>query len=91
MLNEYSKQKNITLDSKDIQNAVMKRVNVFPKHMQRDILNWYYKNNENLNTVNGSALEYKVVKVILDNEVKATEKEYSCKELDELLDKSSKF
>jgi trigger factor len=89
MLNEYAKHKNIKITSEDIQKAVLKRVSMFPSYMQQELLNWYYKNPQNLQSISGAALEHKVVETILSNDLKLNEKSYSLQAINELIEKET--
>jgi trigger factor len=89
MLSEYAKNKGVKINAEDIQKAVLRRVRMFPGYLQQEMLNWYYKDQKNLNSVSGAALEQKVVENILNKDLKIVEKSYSIKELIKLIDKET--
>jgi trigger factor len=89
MLSEYAKSRKVQVNNSDIQKIVLKRVKMFPEHMQQGLLDWYYKDQKNLSALSGQAFEQKVVGYILDNEVKITLKNYTLKELLSLIDKET--
>ena len=90
VLQEYAKQKSLQLDYDDIKKAVVKRVSMFPEYMQQEMLNWYYKSPENLNSISGSALEQKVVESIIQNEgLKISEKLYDVSEIANLVEQET--
>jgi len=60
-----------------------------PLSEQAAAVNWFYKNPENIKMFSGAALERKVVKFILENEVQTKEKPCKFEDLEKILDKET--
>lgn len=82
MLNHYAKLNNISVIADDIKKEVLKKVKMFPHHMQKEMLQWYYKDPKHLNSLSGSALEHKIVSHIIQHDIEI--KHIDCT-VDELL------
>jgi len=88
-LNEYARQKDIEIDNKDLEEAFMREIRSMPLSEQAAAVNWFYKNPENIKMFSGAALERKVVKFILENEVQTKEKPCKFEDLEKILDKET--
>ena len=86
LLAEYIKNKSLTIEQKDIQDAVMSRVKNFPSQ-ERQVFEFYQKNPKAIESLKGGIIEEKGVRHIFSNEVTLIEKDYTIKELEEFLNK----
>lgn len=88
-LNEYAKQKDIAIENRDLEEAFMREIRSLPVPDQAAAVNWFYNNPENIKMFSGAALERKVVKFILENEVKTKDKVCKFEDLDKIIDKET--
>lgn len=83
-LAEYVKTKSIVVEQEDIRNMVMDQARKYPGQ-EAQIIEFYNKNKNARESLEGQIVEEKAVKEIFDKEIKIKEKKYSKKELEELL------
>jgi len=88
-LNEYARQQNIDIDNQDLESAFMREIRGMPVSDQAAAVNWFYKNPENIKMFSGAALERKVVKLILENEVQTKDKACKFEDLEKIIDKET--
>ncbi|MFK7968350.1 MAG: trigger factor [Rickettsiaceae bacterium] len=88
MLAEYVKLQKLDIDKADIQKAVMDQAKNFPGR-ENEVVDFYLKNTNALESLKGPVLEDKAVKIIFEKEVKLVEKSYSKAKLDKLLEKDN--
>ena len=88
MLAEYVKLKQINIGKEDIYKALTDHAKNFPGQ-ENQIIDFYLKNSEALESLKGPVLEDKAVRVIFEQEVKLIEKSYSKAKLEKLLEKDS--
>jgi hypothetical protein len=88
MLAEYVKLQKLEIDKTDIQKAVMDQARNFPGR-ENEIIDFYLKNENALESLKGPILEDKAVKIIFEKEVKLVEKSYTKAKLEKLLEKDS--
>jgi trigger factor len=88
MLAEYVKLQKLEIDKTDIQKAVMDQARNFPGR-ENEIIDFYLKNENALESLKGPILEDKAVKIIFEKEVKLVEKSYTKAKLEKLLEKDN--
>ena len=88
LLSEIGTQNKITLQSEDINKAIMAEAKKYPGQEQM-VLNYYMKNKEAVQALQSSAYEEKIVDFIL-SKAKLEEKEVSVEELYDFGDGKSK-
>ncbi len=88
MLAEYVKLQNVEIEKADVQKAVMDQARNFPGR-ENEIIDFYVKNPNALESLKGPILEDKAVKIIFEKEVKLTEKPYNKAKLEKLLGKDN--
>ncbi len=86
MLSQYMKVKGIHIEGNDIKEAIIMRARQFPGK-EKEVMDFYKKNPDAIETLKGSITERKTVAHILTHAVQTTEKEYTKHQLEELLEK----
>ncbi len=86
LLAEYSNSNNIKITNQDLQAEVSKRVSMMEPRMQEFYIKYIQENKSAIEEIKGSVVEDKTVEHILKNQLKSTEKKYSKKKMDELLE-----
>ena len=84
LIAEYIKDKSLSIEQKDIQDAVMSEIRRFPGQ-EMQILDFYQKSPKAIESLKGGIIEEKGVRHIFDNEVTLMEKDYTVQELEEFL------
>jgi len=88
MLAEYIKLHKLEVDKTDIQKAVMDQAKHYPGR-ENEIIDFYLKNANALESLKGPILEEKAVKNIFEKEVKIVEKSYNKAKLEKLLERDN--
>lgn len=84
-LAEYAKKNGIQVEQKDLEAEIYKQARKFPGQEQM-VFDFYSKNPQMLQSLNGSIIEEKAVNVILDNVVTLKDKKVSMDELEKILE-----
>ena len=87
MLAEYVKLHKLQIDKADINKAIIDQAKNFPGR-ENEVVNFYIKNSEALESLKGPILEEKAVQMIFDKEIKLKEKVYSRDALEKMLEKA---
>lgn len=88
MLAEYVQQKNLSIEENDIKEAIISQARKYPGQEQQ-VIEYYSKDRNALESLKGPILEEKAVKAIFDKEIKVTEKPYKKDKLEKLLEEES--
>jgi trigger factor len=88
MLAEYVQQKGLSIDENDIREAIITQARKYPGQEQQ-VIEYYSKDRNALESLKGPILEEKAVKAIFDTEIKVTEKSYKKDKLEKLLEEES--
>lgn len=83
---DFAKKNNISVENRDLNQAVMKQAQMFPGS-ENAIIDFYTKNRQALEGLKGQVLEEKTVAHILNSQVEAKDKEYKLKDLQALIKK----
>lgn len=83
---DFAKKNNISVENRDLNQAVMKQAQMFPGS-ENAIIDFYTKNRQALEGLKGQVLEEKAVAHILNSEVEIKDKEYTLKDLQALIRK----
>jgi trigger factor len=86
MLAEYVKQNKIQIQEDDVRQAIFAQARNYPGQ-EREVIEFYQKNRDALDSLKGPIIEEKAVKAIFDKEITLTEKTYPKDKLEALLDK----
>jgi trigger factor len=89
MLAEYVKQHKIQVKEEDIRQAIIAQARNYPGQ-EREVIEFYQKNRDALESLRGPIIEEKAVKAIFDKEVIISEKSYPREKLEALLEKEMK-
>jgi len=84
-ISDYAKNHGVKLENSDINAAITKQARMFPENRQF-IIDYYTKNKNALESLKGSIMEEKTVKLIVDKEITIKDKEYSAKEMEKFLE-----
>lgn len=85
LLAEYAKLTNISVTQDDLQRTVLSTARQFPGQ-ELQILDFYHKNMNALESLKGPIIEEKSMKDIIENKVKTKEKKYTKEKLEKLLE-----
>lgn len=88
MLAEYVKQKNIKIEQKDVQQAILAEARNFPGQ-ESAVIDYYMKNQKAMESLSGPVMEEKAVRAIFDSEVTLSEKKYSVSEIEKFIEAES--
>lgn len=88
MLAEYVKQKEIKIEQKDVQQAILAEARNFPGQ-ESAVIDYYMKNQKAVESLSGPVMEEKAVRAIFDGEVALTEKKYSVAEIEKFIEVES--
>ena len=83
---DFSKKHNISVENRDLNDAIIKQTKMFPGN-ENLIIDYYTKNQQALEGLKGQVLEEKVVSHILNTQVDLKDKEYTSKALQDLIKK----
>ena len=83
---DFAKKNNISVENRDLNQAIMKQTQMFPGNEQA-IIEFYTKNRQALEGLKGQFLEEKTVAHILNSAVETKDKEYKLKDLQALIKK----
>ena len=89
LLAEYIKLNKLNINEDDIRKAIVAQARNYPGQEQQ-VIEYYQKNREALESLKGPIMEEKAVQAIFDNEIIVNEKAYSKDKLEKLLEKEMK-
>lgn len=86
LLKNYAILNDIRVSKEEIEAKLVQVVHQLPSDVVQQALQYYYSNPDHMDTISSKAMEDKVVKHILQNKVTVQEKEYSIKEITQVLE-----
>jgi trigger factor len=85
MLAEYVQKNSISIEENDLKTAIIAQARNYPGY-ESQVIEFYSKDRNALESLKGPILEEKAVKAILDKEIKITEKAYNKEKLEALIE-----
>lgn len=89
MLAEYVKQKRLQIEEEDLRQAIISQARNYPGQEQQ-VIEFYQKDRNALESLKGPVLEEKGVKEIFNNEITLNKKSYSEDKLEKLLNEETR-
>ena len=89
MLAEYVKQKKLQIEEEDLRQAIISQARNYPGQEQQ-VIEFYQKDRNALESLKGPVLEEKGVKEIFNNEITLNKKSYSKDKLEKLLNEETR-